>query len=115
MLALNTLGKVLEQARLGTYDSCFDAPLIPALLENGFLLFLRHCLDDNTHAAVSAALVAFSNLLSCPFEETCLDRSFLWYGGEEQPNLCSRVHLDEQDKEQEEEMKDDEMVTSIFC
>lgn len=110
VLALNMLGKVIEQARIGTYDSCFEVSLIPTLLDHGILLLLRYCLDDNKPAVVTAAIVALSNLISCSFEETCLERSFLWYGGEEQPDLHTTVQLDEQDKEQEEEMKDDEMV-----
>lgn len=104
------MAKVLENARLGTYDSFFEAPLVPTLLDNGILMLLRFCLDDSSPAVVTAALVAFSRLLSNPFDETCLERCYIWYNGEKHPDLCSRVEIDSADKEQEEEMKDNEMV-----
>jgi len=56
-------------------------------------------------------MVALSRLLSCPFDDTCLDRSLLlWRRGEEQPDLSSKVQMDPADKEQEAELKDSEMV-----
>lgn len=57
--------------------------------------------------------MAFSRLLSNPFDETCLERCYIWYNGEQHPDLCSRVEIDSADKEQEEEMKDNEMVSSF--
>ena len=71
---------------------------------------MRHILDDPSEAVVVSALVAFSHFLSCNLDEICLDRCFLWYRGEEQPDLCSDIQLDETDKEQECEMKDNEVV-----
>lgn len=73
-------------------------------------MLLRFCLDDSSPAVVSAALVAFSRLLSNPFDEICLERSNAWHNGEEQPNLFSFIPIDPADKEQEEEMKDIEVV-----
>lgn len=117
VLALNTLARVLERARMGDYDLCFqDAlePLIPTLVDNGLVVLLRFCMDDSSPAVVSAALAAFSRLLSSPFDETCLDRCLLlWRRSDEQPDLNSRVHIDPSDQEQEAEMKDDEMVEKI--
>lgn len=110
VVALNTMDKVLENARLGIYDAYFESPLIPTLIDNGLLVLLRFCLDDNTPAVVSAALCAFSRLISSPFDETCLERCLAWFRGEEQPNLCSRVHMDSTDQEQEVEMNDTELV-----
>lgn len=114
VLALNTLANVLENTRLGMYDSCFEAPLIPILLDNGFLMLLRFCLDDTASSVVAAALVAISRLLSSPFDETCLERCLIWHLGEKQPNLCTRIQMDSTDQEQEAEMKDNEMVTIIL-
>lgn len=110
ILALNTLAKVLENTRLGIFDSCFEAPLVPTLLDHGLLMLLRFSLDDNTPAVVAAALIAFSRLISSPFDETCLERCYSWHSGEEQPNLCTLVQMDSADQEQEAEMKDNEMV-----
>uniref|UniRef100_A0A0P5SL96 RNA polymerase II-associated protein n=1 Tax=Daphnia magna TaxID=35525 RepID=A0A0P5SL96_9CRUS len=109
VLALNTLANILENTRLGIYDSCFEAPLIPVLLDNRFLMLVRFCLDDSAPSVVAAALVALSRLLSSPFDETCLERCFIWHLGEKQPNLCSRIQMDSTDQEQEAEMKDYEM------
>lgn len=114
VLALNTLAKVLENTRLGIFDSCFEAPLVPTLLDSGLLMLLRFSLDDNTPAVVAAALVAFSRLISSPFDETCLERCYGWHSGEVQPNLCSRVQMDSTDQEQEAEMKDNEIVLTII-
>lgn len=111
-MALNTLAKVLENTRLGVFDSCFEAPLVPTLLDNGLLMLLRFSMDDNAPAVVSASLVAFSRLISSPFDETCLERCHNWRTGEEQPNLRSRVQMDATDLEQEAEMKDNEMVNT---
>ena len=110
VLALNTVAKILENCRLGLFDSSFDRPLLPVLLDNNLLLVLRFCLDDGTPAVVSAALTAFARLLSCPFDEICLQRCFHWYGGDVQPILSSRVPIDPADQEQEPEIKDHEMV-----
>ncbi len=114
VLALNTLANVLENTRLGLYDSCFESPLIPTLLDNGLLMLLRFCMDDSAPSVIVASLVAFSRLLSSPFDETCLERCYIWHGGEKQPNLCSRVEMDPTDQEQEPEMKDNEMVTWLL-
>lgn len=101
----------MERARLGEQDASFQAPLIPILLDSGMLLLLRFCLDDTSPTVISASLVAFSRLLTCPFDETCLERCLLWRRGDEQPDLSSRVHIDSTDREQEAEMKDDEVVS----
>ena len=114
VLAMNVLAKILEKTRLGIYDYCFKDCFIQSLLNGNFLLMMRHCLDDPNEAVVVAALVAFSHLVSSNLDEICLDRCFLWYRGDEQPDLCSDVQLDETDKEQECEMKDNEVVSYLF-
>ena len=108
---MNTLANVLKNTRLGLFDSCFESPLIPTLLDNGLLMLLRFCMDDSFPSTVIASLVAFSRLISSPFDEACLERCYIWYGGEMQPDLFSRIEMDPMDLEQEPEMKDSEMVT----
>ena len=86
------------------------------LIDSGLVTLLRICLDDSKCPTVMmAALTAFSHLLSSSFDETCLDRCLLlWHRGEEQPDLSSRIAIDQTDQEQEAEMKDDEMVNIWF-
>ena len=105
---------MLELARLGSFDRCFEEPLISTLLEHRWALRLRFTLDDSTPSVVSAALVAFSRLLSSSLDETCMDRCFLWSGGEVQPDLVSRRTIDSSDKEFEAEITDNEMVEFFF-
>lgn len=114
VLAMNVLSKILEKSRLGIYDDCFKDSFVQSLLNGNVLLMMRHCLDDPNEAVVVAALVTFSHFLSSNLDEICLDRCYLWYRGEEQPDLCSDIQLDETDKEQEDEMKDNEVVCCLF-
>lgn len=110
ILALNTLAKLFELARLGSFDRCFQESLISNLLEHRWALRLRFCMDDNTPSVVAAALVAFSRLLASSLDETCLEVCLLWAGGEVQPDLASRRTIDSTDREFEAEITDNEMV-----
>jgi len=105
---------LLELARLGSFDRCFEEPLISTLLKHRWAIRLRFTLDDSTPSVVSAALVAFSRLLASSLDETCMDRCFLWSGGEVQPDLVSRRIIDSSDKEFEAEITDNEMVEIFF-
>lgn len=50
-------------------DKCFDAPLLPSLINAGIVPLLRWALDDTSLTSVSATISAIHNLLISKADE----------------------------------------------
>lgn len=108
IIALNVISNILENAKKGYYDECFNSELVSLLLDHDLFLLLRFCLDDNTEAVLVPALSAMKNLLCSEVDELCLDRGLGCSGSlQQQPFL--EVEDDSStkgDKPNELELKD---------
>ncbi|KFM72538.1 RNA polymerase II-associated protein 1, partial [Stegodyphus mimosarum] len=78
--ALHTLAHILENNWYGMLDSCFDAPLLPMVLQAGIVPLLRWALDDTSVTSIAATVTAMHSLLICKADEACLSKTFCWLG-----------------------------------
>jgi hypothetical protein len=89
VLAVNTLARVIQnvspihlcpsepkvqyifhpQARSGSFHEMLSSPIIPSLLDSGFVFILRWALDDSTENSMVAAINALHALLVCMEDE----------------------------------------------
>nr|XP_042904816.1 RNA polymerase II-associated protein 1 isoform X2 [Parasteatoda tepidariorum] len=85
--AFHTLAHILDNYWYGMFDSCFDNPLLPTLLDAGIVPLLRWALDDVTVTSVAATITAIHSLLISKPDEACLMKTFCWLNGSLLPHL----------------------------
>jgi hypothetical protein len=102
VLAIQTLGNILNKCHLGTYhqiiksnedneeaDEALDDRnnLLNQLIEGGILFLLRWNLDDQTESIINASLNALRQLVQPEDQENSLDLMFDMNRGQECPSL----------------------------
>ncbi|GLG97793.1 RNA polymerase II-associated protein 1 [Gryllus bimaculatus] len=112
IIALSTIGNILEKIKKGFYDVCFNDNLLSKFLDHDLFLLLRFAIDENTEIQLVASLFALKNLLCSDVDELCLDRAMGCRKSIWQPCLFVMNTLsDEQElKESEDELKDYKML-----
>ncbi|XP_054707904.1 RNA polymerase II-associated protein 1-like [Uloborus diversus] len=94
--ALHTIAHILENYWYGMMDNCFDAPLLPMVLDAGIVPLLRWALDDSSLMSVAATVSALHGFLICKADEACLHKTYCWLMGHLMPQLEPQ-ELDEPD------------------
>ncbi|XP_069684801.1 RNA polymerase II-associated protein 1-like isoform X2 [Periplaneta americana] len=115
VLALMTLGNILDKTKAGYYDECMDTPLLNQLVDSDLYLLFRFSLDDNTETILTATLMALRNMLWNQPDELCLDRILGLWRGHFQPNLmvkteATKSNEKEDQKAEEAELKDHQIL-----
>ncbi|XP_045186711.2 RNA polymerase II-associated protein 1-like [Mercenaria mercenaria] len=81
VLALNTLSKVIKQAKEGNLEKMVQTPILPGIIDAGVIFLLRWSLDDSVESVVAAAVVALNSLLVNHADELAQGKVFHWYQG----------------------------------
>lgn len=60
-------------------DKCFDAPLLPSLINAGIVPLLRWALDDTSLTSISATISAIHSLLISKADEVKQKTTFFFH------------------------------------
>ncbi|CAH2328960.1 RNA polymerase II-associated 1 isoform X1 [Pelobates cultripes] len=110
-LALQVLGRIVQNAKDGRFTSTLEGSVLRLLLDAGFLFLLRFSIDDTVDNVIAASIRALRSLLVSPDDEEYLDITLSWYQGTKVfPFLPIQDEEDDNDDDDEEEEKSGKTV-----
>ncbi|XP_033105370.1 RNA polymerase II-associated protein 1-like [Anneissia japonica] len=103
VIGLQTLARIVYSYRIDDIGGELQKPLIPMLLESGFIFLVRWALDDSSEVVIGAAVEALASFLINPGDEETLDNIYFWSHGCEVPCLVPTEAEEENDEDDEED------------